>query len=241
MLGWASYYLVKTMSTQKQPSLLVNLLLNILIPTLILTKLSTNEWLGPTWAVVVALAFPLAYGLFDLKQSGKVNFISILGLVSVLLTGGISLLELDPKYLAIKEAAIPTLIGIALLISQFTPYPLLPKLLYNDQILNIEAIEQALAAKQLQAELEKRLTITSYLVASSFFLSGTLNYLLARWIVVSPAGTSEFAAELGKMTALSYPVIVIPSMIVLVGSLWYLLHSLKKLTGLDTEQLLAVK
>jgi uncharacterized protein involved in type VI secretion and phage assembly len=92
-----------------------------------------------------------------------------------------------------------------------------------------------------EAELGQRLTTTSYFVASSFFLSGILNYLLARWIVVSPAGTSEFAAELGKMTALSYPVIVIPSMIVLIASLWYLLHSLKKLTGLDTEQLLASK
>ncbi|WP_157670909.1 VC0807 family protein [Chitinibacter sp. GC72] len=229
------------MSTQKQPNLLINLLLNILIPTLILTKLSTEQWLGPTWAVVAALAFPLGYGLFDLKQSGKVNFISILGVVSVLLTGGISLLELDPKYLAIKEATIPTLIGLTLLISQFTPYPLLHKLLYNEQILNIPAIEQALSTPQQQAKLGQRLTITSYFVASSFFLSGILNYLLARWIVVSPAGTSEFAAELGKMTALSYPVIVIPSMIVLIASLWYLLHSLKKLTGLDIEQLLATK
>ncbi|WP_182075226.1 VC0807 family protein [Deefgea sp. CFH1-16] len=229
------------MSAQKQPSLFGNLLLNILIPTLILTKLSTDQWLGPTWAVVAALAFPLAYGLYDLKQSGKVNFISILGVVSVLLTGGISLLELDPKYLAIKEAAIPTLIGLALLISQFTSYPLLHKLLYNDQILSLAAIEQALSTEQQQAELDKRLTITSYLVASSFFLSGVLNYLLARWIVVSLPGTSEFAAELGKMTALSYPVIMVPSMIVLIASLWYLLHSLKKLTGLDTDQLLAVK
>ncbi|WP_297576252.1 VC0807 family protein [uncultured Deefgea sp.] len=229
------------MSAQKQPSLLINLLLNILIPTLILTKLSTDQWLGPTWAVVAALAFPLGYGLYDLKQSGKVNFISILGMVSVLLTGGISLLALDPKYLAIKEAAIPTLIGLALLISQFTPYPLLHKLLYNDQILNLTAIKQALVTEQQQAEFYKRLNITNYLVASSFFLSGVLNYLLARWIVVSPAGTSEFAAELGKMTALSYPVIMVPSMIVLMASLWYLLHSLKKLTGLDTDQLLAVK
>lgn len=229
------------MSAKKQPSLFANLILNILIPTLILTKLSTDQWLGPTWAVVIALAFPLGYGLYDLKQSGKVNFISILGVVSVLLTGGISLLELDPKYLAIKEAAIPTLIGVALLVSQFTPYPLLHKLLYNDQILNIPAIEEALAANKQQPELEKRLTITSYLVASSFFLSGILNYLLARWIVVSPAGTAEFAAELGKMTALSYPVIALPSMIVLMGSLWYLLSSLKKLTGLSTEQLLVIK
>ena len=45
----------------------------------------------------------------------KVNFFSALGIVSVSLTGGISLLELDPVYIAIKEAAIPGMLGIACL------------------------------------------------------------------------------------------------------------------------------
>jgi hypothetical protein len=86
-----------------------NLIFNIIVPTLILTKLSAPEYLGPVWSIVVALSFPIGYGLWDLKQSGKVNGFSVLGIISVFLTGGISLLQLDPKYIAIKEAAIPAI------------------------------------------------------------------------------------------------------------------------------------
>ena len=57
---------------QKQESLLANLLINIVIPALILAKLSGDEWLGTKWAIVVALAFPLLYGLRDFLQNGRV-------------------------------------------------------------------------------------------------------------------------------------------------------------------------
>ncbi|MDX1678049.1 VC0807 family protein, partial [Arsukibacterium sp.] len=100
-----------------------NMIFNIAIPAIILSRFSGEDALGPVWGVVVALAFPLLFGLWELKLSGKVNFYSILGIISVLLTGGISLLQLDPAYIAIKEAMIPALIGIIVLISQYTPYP----------------------------------------------------------------------------------------------------------------------
>ena len=83
------------------------------------------------------------------------------------------------------------------------------------------------------------MAISSYIVAGSFFLSSVLNYVLAKVILVSPPGTTEYTEELGRMTALSYPVIVIPSMIMLMGALWYLFAQIKKLTGEDLENFLA--
>ena len=59
----------------KQESLLANLLINIAIPALILAKLSGDDWLGTKLAIVVALAFPLLYGLRDFLQNGKANFL----------------------------------------------------------------------------------------------------------------------------------------------------------------------
>ena len=35
--------------------------------------------------------------------------------------------------------------------------------------------------------------------------SATMNYLLAKWIVVSPAGTTQFNEQLGEMTHLKLP------------------------------------
>ena len=107
----------KPTAPAKQESLLANLLINIIFPALILAKLSGDDWLGTKWAIVVALAFPLLYGLRDFLKTGRANFFSGLGIISILLTGGISLMELDAKYIAIKEAAIPALLGFATIVS----------------------------------------------------------------------------------------------------------------------------
>lgn len=226
-------------TANKQSGFLGNLAFNIIIPVLILTNLNADDRLGPAWSIVAALAFPIAYGLWDLKQSGKVNGFSILGIVSVFLTGGISLLELPAEYIAIKEAAIPAVIGLAVLITQRTSKPLLKVLVLNEQIVNWQSLSKALAAHNKTAEFEQKMAISSYIVAASFFMSSALNYILAKLILVSPPGTSAYTEELGRMTALSYPVIVIPSMLMLMGALWYLFAQIKKLTGEDLENFLA--
>jgi hypothetical protein len=51
--------------------------------------------------------------------------------VSTLLTGGIGLLKLDAQWLAVKEAAIPALIGLAVLGSNWTSGPLIRILVFN--------------------------------------------------------------------------------------------------------------
>ena len=213
-----------------------NLAFNIVIPVLIMSYGSGEEYLGPAWSIVVALAFPIVYGLWDLKQSGKINGFSILGIVSVILTGGISLLKLPAEYIAIKEAAIPALIGIAVLVTQFGKKPLVKMLILNDQIINWETLNKSLDEKGKQQEFKKKVANSSYIVASSFFLSSALNYILAKMILVSEPGTTAYTEELGRMTMLSYPVIVIPSMILLVTALWYLFSQIGKITGeeLDT-------
>jgi hypothetical protein len=69
-------------------------------------------------------------------------------------------------------------------------------------------------------------------------LSGVLNYALARWIVVSPSGTDAFNAEVSKMMAWSWPVIVIPSMAIMMVTLGLLLGGIHKMTGLKLEEVL---
>jgi hypothetical protein len=68
-----------------------------------------------------------------------------------------------------------------------------------------------------------------------------LNFTLAKILIKSPSGTEAFTQELARMTALSYPVIALPSTIVMGFALWYLFHSIKKLTGLKMDDLFAEK
>ena len=228
---------VVTQQENKPTGFFAQILFNIIIPVVILTRFSGESDLGPSLGVAIALAFPLGFGVWELKKTGKFSFLSILGIVSVILTGGISLLELDVKYIAIKEALIPGIIGIAIFVSQKTKYPLLKTLLFNQNTLNINKIEHALEQRGNLEKLPKVQATASNILAGSFIFSSAMNYILAKVIVVSPTGTEAFNNELGKMTALSYPVIAIPSMILFFVALFYLLNSVKKLSGLTLEEM----
>ncbi|MCX4192306.1 VC0807 family protein [Methylophaga sp. OBS1] len=229
-------------NTPKQNSnSMLDLLLSIILPSIILMKFSTEDYLGATGGLIVALAFPLGWGLFDLIKHRKFNFIALLGLISILLTGGIGLLALDVKWLAIKEAAVPAIIGIAVLLSVFTPYPLVRTLLFNPTVMNIKLVEEKLAQTNNRPVFEERLMKATYFVAGSFAFSAVMNYVLAKAIVTSPAGTQAFNEELGQLTLYSYPVIAVPSMLMTMGILYYLWRSIRDLTGLRLEEVIASK
>ncbi len=221
--------------SKQNQSFFGNLAFNIIIPVVLMSYASDEAYLGPAWSIIAALIFPIGYGLWDLRDSGKVNMFSVLGIISVILTGGISLLELPAQYIAIKEAAIPAFIGLAVLVTQYTEKPLVKMLVLNEQLINWPRLNQALDEKNKQREFHQKMARSSYIVASSFFLSAVLNYVLAKVILVSEPGTTAYTEELGRMTALSYPVIVIPSMILLMGALFYLFKQIKSITGEDLE------
>jgi len=230
------------MSTQtptKRPNnTFLELIYNIAIPSIILMKLSGDEYLGSMYALIMALFFPLGYGLYDFIKNKSMNFISLLGFLSTLLTGGIGLFELDVEWLAIKEAAIPSIIGLVVLISGFWGKPLIAKVLLNPILFNLDLIYQVLSEQNKTDEFKAKIQRANHLLAITFVFSATMNYLLAKWIVVSPAGTTKFNEQLGEMTMLSYPVIAIPSMIMLMAIMFYVVKSLMKLTDLKFEQIL---
>ena len=221
-----------------KPRPMIDLLVSIVIPSIILMKFSGAENLGASTALIVALAFPLGWGLFELFKYRQFNFIALLGLISVLLTGGIGLLKLDPQWLAIKEAAIPGLIGVAVLLSTYTRYPLIRTLLYNPRLLNVDMIRDKLHESDNSAAFEARLQNATYLLSGTFLFSSVMNYGLAKWVVTSPAGSAAFNEELGQMTLLSYPVIAIPSTLMMVAIFYYLWRTISGLTGLTLEEIL---
>lgn len=213
------------------------LICNAAYPALVLSLLSKEERLGPTWGLIVAVVVPIAYGLNDLLRNRRWNVFAILGVVSTLLTGGFGLMKLSGTWFAVKEAAVPLVLGLAVPLSMRTRQPLVRTLLFNDQILDTKRIEMALEEQGQQPAFQVLLGRTSWLVASSFFLSAVLNFFLALFILKSPSGTAEFNAELGKLTALSYPVIMVPSMAILMFGIWKLLTGVEKLTGLSGDDL----
>ncbi|MFK7859484.1 MAG: VC0807 family protein [Granulosicoccus sp.] len=229
---------MSTPEQESKPRPFVDLIISIVVPSVILMKFSGPEQLGPTMALIVALAFPIGYGLYELLFNGKRNFMALLGVISVLLTGGIGLLKIDAQWLAVKEAAIPLCIGIGVLVANKLGYPLIRKLLFNPAIMNIDRIHDELDKKDTRAQFESRLDRANTLLAGTFLFSAIMNYFLAKLIVTSESGSSAFNEELGRMTLLSYPVIAIPSMIMMLAIFWFIWRTVNKLTGLSLEEIM---
>ena len=229
---------MSTVEQKKKPSPFLDLIISILIPSLILMKLSGEDQLGPTMALVVALAFPVGYGFYDFVINGNRNFMALLGVISVLLTGGIGLLKIDAQWLAVKEAAIPLCIGIGVLVANKMGYPLVKKLLFNPAILNTDRIHAELDKKKNRQQFDSRLDRANTLLAGTFLFSAIMNYFLAKLIVKSESGSSAFNEELGRMTLLSYPVIAIPSMIMMMAIFWFIWRTVNRLTGLSLEEIM---
>ncbi|MHB0916158.1 MAG: VC0807 family protein [Thiobacillus sp.] len=213
----------------------------LLIPSLILIQLSKPEQLGAAGALVLALAFPIGWGLRELAKSRGFGLFAGLGVASLLLTGGIGLLELDARWLAVKEAAIPAVLGLVVAGSAFTRRPLVRVLLYTPMLLDTERIDAALAERGNQAAFAVRLRAATWMLAGSFAFSAAMNYALATWIVTSPAGSAAFNEELGRLTLLSYPMIALPATLMMLAVLYYLAGGVRRLAGLGLGDMLRGK
>jgi hypothetical protein len=225
-------------SAAKAPNPLLEIGVTILLPAVILMQLSGEARLGPLKALLLALAFPVGWALWDGWRRRKLNWIAVLGIVSTLLTGGIGLLKLDAGWLAVKEAAVPGLIGLVILVSVASKRPLIHLLVFNATLFDVDKVQRALAERGTAAAFEARLRQGTALLAGTFFFSAVANYVLARWVVVSPAGSEAFNQELGRLTLLSYPVIAIPSMLMMMGLMLWLARCARQLTGLGLPDLL---
>lgn len=222
----------------KKNNLLLDIVFSVALPSLILMKLSKPELLGPLYGLIIALLFPLGWGLLDLKRSQQINFIAALGVVSVLLTGGIGLFEIDTYWLAVKEALVPSVFAVIIFISGFTGKPLVRKFVLDTGVFNTELINQKLQEQHTEREFQRRLARANLVLSINFVFSAVMNYVLARWLVTAPTGTEAFNEQLGQMTLLSYPMIALPAMVVLMAIIFYIWRALTKLTGLTIEQLI---
>lgn len=229
---------MNTRATRKKPNPLFEIAITIVVPALILMQLSGESRLGTVRALLLALAFPLVWGVWDAWVRRKLNWLAVLGVVSTLLTGGIGLLQLDAFWLAVKEAAVPGLIGLVVLGSVWTRAPLIRLLVFSPTLFDVDRVHKALDERRNTAAFEQKLRTGTVLLACTFFFSAVANYVLARWIVHAAAGTEAFNEELGRLTLLSYPIIAVPSMLMMMALMFWLARGAKTLTGLDLGDML---
>ena len=225
------------MSEKKHESLWLNLGFNILIPTILLKK--GDVWFSatPSLGLIIALAFPIGYGMYDFILRKKCNFLSILGFSSILITGCIGLLELSKDWIAVKEAAFPLILGIVTLCSLKTRKPLVKYLLLNENFIDVPRVEALLETTGKTVAFDRLLKRCTLWLVVSFVVSAVLNFTLARLLIKSPTGTMAFNEELGNFNLLNWPVIVLPFTVIMVLVLWKLVGGIRDYTGLKTNEI----
>lgn len=229
---------------QKQENNFSHILFSILIPVLILNK-GHKYGLDAKLSLIIALSFPLFFTLKSLLKAKKIDFVSLLGLMNVLLSGVLTLLTLEGIWFALKEAAFPLLIGCFVLGSSFTKNPFFQSLFLNPTTFDVEKVE-----RQLDSEIKKQSffalmqNLTRWL-SLSFLLSAVLNFALAARIFTPLASSLSdlqkqelLNEQLSQMTLYSLGVILVPSMIFLAGLLYYSFKKITSLTGLTANDLL---
>lgn len=201
-----------------------------------MTRFAGEDKLGAMNALLIALAFPFTYGVYEMVRTRKVGWVPVLGLVSIAISGGIGFLKLPAEWIAVKEAMIPAILALAILVSAWIGRPLAR--LFLDAIIDKDRIYPLLEERGKMDDYERRTSVATWLLAGTFVLSATLNFILAKIVVTADGGTQQYTEQIGRMTALSFPVITIPVFITLTGTIFYIMSTLSKLTGLEMDEVL---
>ncbi|TDU70752.1 hypothetical protein EI77_02800 [Prosthecobacter fusiformis] len=228
-----------TIQTKEQPHPLADLLLTIILPSVVLESLSKPERLGPAWALVVALLMPLGFGIYCFVKKRGLNFFSVLGLVAILVTGGLGLLNLSAIWFAVKEAAFPVFLGLAFPLSYYWRKPLVTELLLNPQVINHPLLQGSLDTQGKKLAYHQLLGKASWALAGTMMLSAVANALLVMYYLEGTVpGTEAYTQAIGRQNWVGFIVIGVPMMGATLLLLFWMLRRLQALTGLERDDLM---
>jgi hypothetical protein len=225
--------------SKPQPHPLADLLLTLVLPSMALEWLSKPDRLGPLWALILASAIPVAFGLWCWQQKRGLNFFSVFGLVAIILTGSLGLLNLNATWFAAKEAIFPIILGLAFPLSHRFGTPLIRELLLNPQVINHQVLNRSLDSESKRCAFDGLLKRASWGMLVTTFLSAAANFALALYLIGgTEPGSESYVKAIGKLNWMGFIVIGIPLLAITVGLLIWLLRRISALTGLERDDLM---
>ena len=238
---------------------LISICFNIFIPVLILKN--GDNWILEildiaelpvqfldtinlsSMAFLIALIFPVAYFIYDFFKRKNVNVISILGFINVLLTGGIGIFGerfgLSKNWFIVKEGALPSLIGLGLIILRKLRKKSFNKILLNDIIFDNHKINSSIKYEE-QNEFETIVHRAGSHFIVGLFMSSFIQFILASLIVTSNPGESSFNEQVATMTWVSFLAVFVITMSIVGKGYLGLISGIEKITGLKKEDFLKV-
>ncbi len=212
----------------------LELTLTVGIPTALLW--GASERLGAGVTLGLALAFPLTWLLAGVATKRRVDRLAAIALVGIGITGGTSLLQLDPKWIALKEGLIPSLMAAAMLLTCATQAPFLAAIL--DPILDRAAVEEALVQRQATEGWRAALIRGTLELSAILLASGVVSAAIAWWVLDAAPGTPAFNQQLSQVNTLGLVAVNLPVAGLATWRLSRVLDRLETITGLSIERLI---
>lgn len=228
-----------TKPNDHRPSPFLQFLVNFIIPIIILTRYSSDSQLGPIKGMLLALAFPVAYEMYNVYKRKKFSMLSAIAIGGILVTGAMSLLGLSEGWLALRRSLPYFAVGLAILISMWIKKPLVEKFL--PQIIDMEKARDAAKEKKTTSALNNHIKLTTYLFAVTFIGIAVASFVLTRAVITHAAGTTGFNEEYARLRVLALPFNTLPLFVAFISIVMVLFTKIEKLTGLDIEVLVKKK
>jgi hypothetical protein len=233
----------ETTAEVPQDNPFLNLIVNILLPVMVLNK--GSHYLGPRLALGIALCFPLGYGLQDYIRRKHKNYVSLIGMVNICLTGSLALMNLHGNWFAMKEATLPMLLGLLVLGSAWTNSPAAQLMFCNPQVLDMSLIERKLTELSRAADFQALLKRTTVWLSFSFFISSVCNGTLALRIfkdidpnLTEGAQSQVLNEQIARMTWMGFAIIALPLMIFSGTLVYFFLKRVSQMTETPMNSLL---
>ncbi|CAN5736958.1 MFS transporter [soil metagenome] len=221
------------------PNPLIEIVLTIILPSLVMDQFSKPESLGPLGALVVGLLFPVGFGLWCWWTKAGWNMLSILGFITVLLSGGLGLLQLDAFWFAIKESAMLVMLGLAFPITHSLGKPLINALVLQPQLINLKSLDSALDSPEKQNDFNRTMFRASWGMGLGMIGSSVGNFFLALYLLKEKEpGSEAFVKGISRLNWASSIVIGALLMIIMLFVCIWLLRQIQRITGLEKHDLL---
>lgn len=216
---------------------LVQIGVNFVLPAIILTRFSSS--LGAGKAMLLALAFPVAFELYSMRKRRKSNMLSLLAIGGILVTGLISLLGLSENWLALRRSVPYVAIALAIVAVLHIKRSLIFTAL--NQLIDMDKVTAAAGKNKTLPKLERHITRAVYSLAVLFVLVAVASYVLTLVVITAPTDTAAFNSEYVRLRVITIPAVMLPLLVGCAGVLLYLLSKIEKLTGIESTTLFKKK
>jgi hypothetical protein len=208
-------------------------------PSLVLDELSSPSSLGPFGALLVSMIFPVGFGVWCWRKKMGWNIFSTIGLITILLSGGLGLLNLNAFWVSAKDALLGVAIGAAFPLSHFWGRPLMHAMFLQPHLVQVERLEAALELRGSRREFDREMFKGAWMIGLGMIGAAVLNYYLDMYLLRGKApGSEAYVKGLSTINWLSLVVLGVPLMIVMLGVFVWLLRRMQEISGLRREELM---